>query len=236
MNTQQDIPAHGLFITGTDTEVGKTYVGSLIARWLVARGVKVGVYKPVASGAIVRDGQLVSEDAESLWVSAGRPLTIEQVCPQIFTAPLAPHVAAREEGKTVDANLLRTGLRAWKDHCDLVIVEGVGGLMSPISEDDYVADLAADFGYSLVVVSANQLGVINQTLQTLITAATVLHDLEIKGVVLNDVELKSEDPSTSSNAEELRERMVPPFLGHVGYNAEAFPDADNALISLLPSA
>ncbi|HYW79764.1 MAG TPA: dethiobiotin synthase, partial [Thermoguttaceae bacterium] len=86
------MPDHvpGLFITGTDTEVGKTYVASLIARSLVASGHRVGVYKPAASGCRLEAGVLVSDDAISLWEAAGRPGDLQHVCPQCFAAPLAP--------------------------------------------------------------------------------------------------------------------------------------------------
>ncbi len=115
----------GLFITGTDTGVGKTYVAALIARALVASGRRVGVYKPAASGC-TRDaqGRIVSDDAVALWEAAGRPGDLEHVCPQRFLAPLAPHLAARAEGKTLDADLLRAGLDYWKARSDIILVEG----------------------------------------------------------------------------------------------------------------
>jgi dethiobiotin synthetase len=162
----------GLFITGTGTGVGKTYVAALIARAMRQAGKRVGVYKPVASGCEIHDGELVSPDAVTLWEAAGQPGSLEQVCPQRFAAPLAPHLAARAEGRRVDPELLRSGLASWREMSDIVIVEGAGGLMSPLADDDYNADLAAEFGYPLVVVSANMLGTINATLQTLITAHT----------------------------------------------------------------
>src|SRR5882672_6029573 len=153
----------GLFITGTGTGVGKTYVGALIAKALHDAGKRVGVYKPVASGCETHDGRLTSPDAIALWEAAGRPGALEQVCPQLFAAPLAPHLAARAEGRRVDARLLRTGLKIWLASSDLVLIEGAGGLMSPISDDDYNADLAKEFDYPLVIVATNQLGTINAT-------------------------------------------------------------------------
>ena len=161
----------GLFITGTDTGVGKTYVTAMIARWLAAGGRKVGVYKPAASGCR-RDGDvLVSDDAVALWEAAGRPGDLEHVCPQRFEAPLAPYLAAQAEGRTVDVDLLRRGLEFWQRQSEIILVEGVGGLMTPIGEKTYVAELVEVFGFPLVVVSRNVLGTINQTLQTLIAAA-----------------------------------------------------------------
>src|SRR5262245_34036201 len=214
--------SHGLFITGTGTGVGKTYVGALIARALCAIGKRVGVYKPVASGCEMRDGSLVSPDALELWEAAGRPGTLEQVCPQRFAAPLAPHLAARAEGRRVDTRLLLSGIGFWHRTCDIVIVEGAGGLMSPISDVDYNADLVVAFGYPLVVVSVNALGTINATLQTLITARTYdLHGipspLKVAGIVLNSAKPARDDPSRASNRDELERRCGVPLLATVEF-------------------
>src|SRR5271165_616854 len=104
----------GLFITGTDTGVGKTYVAALIARSLAASGRRVGVYKPAASGCVRNaQGCLVSEDAVALWEAVDRFGDLEHVCPQRFAAPLAPHLAARAEDQEIDADLLRSGLDYW---------------------------------------------------------------------------------------------------------------------------
>jgi len=208
----------GLFITGTGTGVGKTYVAALIARTLRAAGKRVGVYKPVASGCDTREGRLVSPDAMALWEAAGRPGTLDAVCPQMFAAPLAPHLAARAEGRRVDAGLLRQGMEFWRASSDIVIVEGAGGLMSPLSDDDYNADLAAAFGYPLVVVSANELGTINATLQTLITAKAIRRGLDVAGVVLNSPRRRNDDISIASNADELDRRCATPLLAVVAHD------------------
>src|SRR5215212_9854771 len=208
----------GLFITGTGTGVGKTYVAALVTRALRHAGKRVGVYKPVASGGEERDGRLVSADAMALWEAAGRPGMLEQVCPQVFAAPLAPHLSARAEGRRVDSELLRSGLGFWIASCDFVVVEGGGGLMSPISDDDYNADLAAEFGFPLLVVAANVLGTINATLQTLITAGTFGEGLRVAGVVLNSSKPTAADPSADSNAQELARRCERPLLATVAHN------------------
>ena len=212
----------GLFITGTGTEVGKTYVTALIAKQLVAAGVRVGVYKPVASGCRAEGGRVIADDAESIWEAAGRPETIDLVCPQRFMAPLAPNRAAAEEGRVVDSDLMRSGALAWGDKCDILLVEGAGGLMSPLAEEDFNADLALDLGFPLVIVAANRLGVINDTLQTVITASVVATDnknLSVAGVVLNDISAAG-DQSRQTNAEELNKRLTTPLLSCVGWDAD----------------
>jgi dethiobiotin synthetase len=157
----------------------------------------------------------VSTDAAALWEAAGQPGTLAQVCPQTFAAPLAPHLAARAEGRRVDPALLRSGLDFWRQSCDVVLVEGAGGLLSPVSDDDYNADLADEFGYPLVVVASNQLGTINATLQTLVVADTFREGLAIAGIVLNSPQPATNDPSTDSNADELARRCLPPLLAEV---------------------
>jgi dethiobiotin synthetase len=217
-------PPLGLFITGTDTEVGKTFVASLIAKQLVAAGKRVGVYKPVASDCVSDGKQLISEDAVNLWEAAGRPLSLEAVCPQRFQAALAPHLSARQSGRELDADLLRTGIEIWADECEVIIVEGAGGLMSPVTDDEFIADLALDLGYPAIVVSSNVIGAINQTLQTLITASCFRDGIEVAGVVLSDSRSFDGDISMESNREEIAKRSTKPVLTRLRYEHEEFDD------------
>ena len=212
----------GLFVTGNDTGVGKTHVAAMIARAAAAQGAKVGVYKPVASGCPSESGSLLAEDAEELWRAAGSPGELERVCPQRFAAALAPHMAARAEGKEVDAALLRSGLDYWRERSDFLVIEGAGGLMSPLGDEEYVADLAHDFGYPLVVVAKNQIGVINQTLQTMIVAMTFRDGLDVAGSILNRAAPPDDDPSLGDNRRQLELRSVPPVLAEVKFGQEEF--------------
>ena len=182
----------GLFVTGTDTDVGKTAVAAVIARQLVAEGRRVGVYKPVASGVTT-----AASDARRLWEAADEPLTIEQVCPQAFTAPLSPPRAAQAEGRRVDDALLRTGIEPWHAASDIVIVEGAGGLFSPASDRSLNVDLARDLGLPLVIVDAVRLGVIGRTLMA-VTAARAA-GLVVAAVVLSHTQLlqgPDDDPAS----------------------------------------
>jgi dethiobiotin synthetase len=203
--------------------VGKTFVASRIAAALYRSGARVGVYKPAASGCRRVGSSLVSDDAVSLWAAAGQPGRLSAVCPQVFAAPLAPHLAAKEERREIDAELLRRGIDYWRKRSEVVVVEGAGGLMSPVGERDYVADLADAFGFPLVVVAPNRIGAINSTLLTLIAAAARPRPLDIAGIVLNHVlPPTAGDPAVHSNRMELELRCVPPVLTDLEHHAADF--------------
>ncbi|MCC7107603.1 MAG: dethiobiotin synthase, partial [Chloroflexi bacterium] len=197
-------------IVGTDTEVGKTFQACRLARALVKRGVRVGVYKPVASGfspavgesrmrqpaqvvhtvsqpeSISGEAELLQSDAVLLRRAAQCLFPIERVCPQSFTAPLAPPIAAQAEGKSVCESQLIEGARWWQGKCDFLIVEGVGGALSPISEHWVVLDVAVQLGLPVILVAPNRLGVINHVLLTL--EAIGNRQLKVMGIVLNDMQ------------------------------------------------
>jgi len=167
----------GLFVVGTDTDVGKTAVAEAIVSELAAAG-RVGVYKPVASGGVGGDS-----DADRLWRAAGRPLSLAAVCPQAFAAAIAPIDAARAEGREVDDDLLRSGIVPWRTTGDPVVVEGAGGLFSPIGPRTLVVDLARDFRLPLVVVDAARLGVVGRTLMAVRAARA--EGLRVAAVVVS---------------------------------------------------
>ena len=212
-------PPYGLFVTGTDTEIGKTYVSSIIVRDLIKAGHRVGVYKPLASDCVSDGRDIVSEDAILLWEAAGQPLTPSQVCPQRFQAPLSPHLAARAEGREVDGDLVRSGIEVWADF-DVVVVEGCGGLMSPVDDDSYFADVAYEMGYPVVVVVDNRIGAINQALQATVTASCFRDGLDVAGIVLNDAQAFEGDSSRSSNFEQIASRSMVPVLTRVHHDSD----------------
>lgn len=216
-------PQTGLFITGTSTESGKTFIAAMIANTLYKAGRRIGVYKPAASDCVKVGQEIISEDAAVLWEAAGRPLTLEAVCPQRFQAPLAPHLAARAEGREIDRGLLRSGLEPWTGYnVDLMLVEGAGGLMSPIGDEEFVADLAIDIGYPLIIVVSNVLGCINHTVQTLIAAEHYRQGIPVAGIVITHPEGFGGDLSTFSNVEEISRRSRAPVLACVPFNGDAF--------------
>ncbi|MFP4354913.1 MAG: dethiobiotin synthase [Phycisphaerae bacterium] len=173
----------GLFVTGTDTEVGKTLVAGAIARSLSKAGRNVEVFKPAASGCRKGREGLISDDAEFLAACAESRRPIAQITPQRFAHALAPNVAAEREGRTVDLEAIFSAYRSLEGACDTVIVEGVGGLLCPIREDFWVIHLAKLTGLPLVVVARPKLGTINHTLLTLHAARSM--GIEVAGVIIN---------------------------------------------------
>lgn len=211
-----------IFFAGTDTDVGKTYVASLIAAALLKSGRRVGVYKPVASDCRSVAGELVAADAVSLWEAAGRPRTLADVCPQKFIAPLSPPAAAAAEGKRVDTKWLRDGADAWIDGFDVRIVEGAGGLFSPLADGLLNIDLLTQFDSPrLVIVAANRLGVIHQVLATCEGAKQ--RGVSPHGVILCQVSPKVDD-SVSSNQAEIERYSDVPVIGSVEYGDTAWCD------------
>ena len=211
----------GLFVTGTDTDVGKTAVSVAIARQLVAEGSRVGVYKPVASG-VTGEGS----DASRLWEAAGRPLALGQVCPQAFAAPLSPPRAARAAGKSIDEALLRAGLEPWRAVSDVVLVEGAGGLFSPIGDQSLNVDLARDLALPLVIVDAARLGAIGRTLMAVRAARA--EGLVVAAVVLSHTHRlggSPDDPASelriaADSAADLAGRLGGVTVGVLAYGAE----------------
>lgn len=207
-------------ILGSDTNVGKTFVAALIARQLCEQGIRVGVYKPAASGCRREGRQIVADDAVALWHAAGRPLTLAKVCPQRFAAPLAPHLAARAEGKELSADRLRSGMKPWLAWAEFTLVEGAGGVLSPLGENDLVADLALDLDLPVILVVANRLGAVNQALQAQLAA--LVYGLQLRGVILNDASAPdATDPSRQLNASELKSRLSVPLLAHLPWQAKS---------------
>lgn len=191
-----------LFITGTDTGVGKTFTASLIASSLKAKGIDVGVMKPIETGCAVRNKNLIPEDALSLMQAAGSIDPLDDVNPYRFTAALSPHLAARLEGVEVDLDKIKTQFEKLSRSHDIILVEGAGGLLVPITETKITADLVLALGIPVVIVAASRLGVINHTLLTVEAARR--RNIEVKGIILNNVTPAAIDLSRKYNLKEIK--------------------------------
>jgi dethiobiotin synthetase len=195
----------GLFVTGTDTGVGKTRVACALAHALSLRGVRVRARKPVESGVDARHGPL---DAQALREAAGAHEPIDRVCPLRLRAPLSPERAARLEGLRLELDDLVAAVRADADERGFVLAEGAGGFLSPIARDALNADLARALALPVLIVAADRLGTLNHTLLTV--EAVRVRGLAVAGVVLNAP--APGDTQAMDNAGELARWLGLPVL------------------------
>jgi len=188
----------GVFITGTDTSVGKTALASALVRQLRGQSLSVGVYKPVASGAEHGfRGEWIWGDVEQLHAALGGSVERDRICPQRFIAPLAPPEAALQEGARVDIPRLYSGLSWWREHCSALVIEGAGGWLSPLADGVTNADFAVAAGYPVIIVGRLGLGTINHVGLTI--EAVRSRGLPIAAIVLSDASPNLSDPSRESN-------------------------------------
>ncbi|GBD37448.1 ATP-dependent dethiobiotin synthetase BioD 1 [bacterium HR36] len=204
----------GWFVTGTDTGVGKTIVAATLARWCRSWGQRVGVCKPVATGAA--EGQ-ISEDTRALLEAAElTPDWAQWVTPFTFAEPAAPTVAARRAGKHLEWEAVIAAVQAWHAWADWLVVEGVGGLLCPLTEGRTAADLAKAIGLPLVIVARTALGTLNHTLLTV--EAAQRRQLPIAGIVLNEATPPTGSYAEQTCEEELGRWLRVPILGRVAHS------------------
>ena len=203
----------GFFITGTDTGVGKTVVAAALAIVLRESGRDVGVFKPVASGCVRRREGLVSEDAEFLAKAAEAPETLEEISPVRFEEPLAPTVAAARAGVETDLEPMWEAWRRLRDAHEILLVEGIGGILCPVTPAMSVADLAKEFHLPLLVVARSTLGTINHTALTIEAARA--RGLAVAGVVINRYSHESPDLAEMTSPDEIQRVTGVQVLGLV---------------------
>ncbi len=204
ISAQPTLPAmNGLFVTGTDTDVGKTLIAGAIAQTLRLDGHSVEVFKPAASGCRTSRGDLVSDDAQFLAACSDSAQSLSDITPLRFATPAAPNAAAMREGRTIELDHIFDTFARLEGNCDFVIVEGVGGLTCPISDDFWVIHLAVMMKLPVVIVARADLGTINHTLLTIHAARSA--GLHVAGVVINryppDILPGASSPATCSQDE-----------------------------------
>jgi dethiobiotin synthetase len=204
-------PIPGLLVTGTDTGVGKTVVAAAIADWFARRRQRrVAVLKPVATGCMGRPEGLVSEDAEFLARHAGGRFPPHVVCPVRYVEPLAPAVAAERTGEPVDWAAVGRSMREMAAVSDVMVVEGVGGLMVPMDATHTFLDVAVWLNLPAVVVARPGLGTINHTLLTV--DALRRAGVNVAGVVVNRNPAENVDVATETNPRALERWGKVPVL------------------------
>jgi dethiobiotin synthetase len=190
-----------LFLTGTDTGVGKTHTAVQLLRAGRAKGLRCAGMKPICCGD--------RADAELLLAASSEGLTLDEMNPVWLKTPAAPFSASLIEQVEIDEDRLMDALRALENRFDLVVVEGVGGWLVPIRRDYFVSDLAARMNLPVLVVAQNRLGCLNHTILTVRSIAA--HRLNCTGVVLNDA-ARLTDVASSTNADVLRQILEVPIL------------------------
>jgi dethiobiotin synthetase len=203
---------HSIFLTGTDTGVGKTTVACGLATALQRRGLRVGVLKPAETGCVADgSGRRIPEDAQRLGYFASSDLSLEAICPYILSQPLAPAVAADLDAVRIDLPTIARAYAAIAAAHDVTLVEGAGGLLVPLTHSLTFADLAVHLRLPVLLVIGNRLGAINHALLT--ARAVRAAGLSLLGYVVNALS-PTADLAAQSNATVLQE-WLGPALGNV---------------------
>lgn len=222
-STMKSLNKSAWFIAGTDTEVGKTFVSCALLHALHGRGITAIGMKPVAAGSDA-DGR--NDDVEALLAASGVKAPRELVNPYLFAAAIAPHLAAAEEGQSIDLARIAAACASLRGMADALLVEGVGGFCVPLGPDSDTADLAQQLGLPVILVVGMRLGCINHAL--LSAQAIAARGLELAGWIANRI-----DPQMSRFAENvaaLEERIAAPLLGVIP--AQCTPPQAAGLIRL----
>lgn len=209
---RQAAPAPGIFVTGTDTGVGKTFVAVALVRALAARGVRAAGMKPVAAGIL--PGAACNADVEALAQADGLPLALRDRNPCAFVPAIAPHLAAAEAGSRIDLEAIAAAWQRLRATADVVVVEGAGGVMVPLDERHDMLDIASRLGLQVLLVVGLRLGCINHAL--LSAQAVRARGLRLVGWVANEL-----DPAMlriDANIESIASRIGVPPLAILRWN------------------
>lgn len=218
----------GLFITGTDTGVGKTYVAAGIAKTLRSAKIDVGVMKPAETGCRSRSGKLIPRDAEALIRAAAVRDPLSLVNPYRFQAPVAPSVAAQMERKTIDPGKILKSFKTLSQRHRFMIVEGAGGIMVPLAQGYLFLDLAEALGLPVLIVARPGLGTINHTLLTI--DAIRNRGIMIAGVVINDGQGGRKGPAEATSPAVIQGLSGVPIIGTIAYRSRTFAELFRKII------
>jgi len=229
----------GFFVTGTDTEVGKTLVAGALIIKLQSMGIKAIGYKPVVAGMCEVEGVLVNEDIETLLMVSRREfpeLKASDICPYFLKDAAAPHLVAPKEGVTLDMAVMTQQYKYVNDTADAVVVEGAGGFLVPINEETTLGEFAQAIKLPVVLVINIKLGCINHGLLT--AEAIAQRGLQVFAWVANSTQPDTE--YTPSNIETLQIQLLNKFnahfLGHIPFNKEMVSQNNYSLDHLLSTS
>ena len=213
---QSPVTSHGLFITGTDTGVGKTRVATALLRAFARRGLRAVGMKPVAAGCERIDGALVSGDVAALVAASNLNLPVDLINPYRFQPAIAPHLAAELAGETISLQKIRDAYVVLAARADRVVVEAAGGFLVPLNEHEDFGDLARMLELPVLLVVGMRLGCLNHALLT--AEAVQRRGLQFAGWVAN--RLDAQMPAFEQNVHALRERLGVPLLGTIPFGIE----------------
>jgi dethiobiotin synthetase len=219
--TQDNMPARAWFITGTDTEIGKTYATCTLLHAARAQGLTALGMKPVAAGTEMVGDERLNEDVAALRTASSFDPGLALLNPWCLASPIAPHIAAAEEGVHIAPGPIIDALGALRQRADVVLVEGVGGFRVPLADDYDSADLATDLALPVILVVGLRLGCISHALLTV--EAIEDRGLKLAGWIGNRI-----DPQmlrAAQNIDSLRERIHAPLLGVLPWSERPSPVA-----------
>jgi dethiobiotin synthetase len=219
MNPTRSNTPRGCFVTGTDTDAGKTRISAALLHWCAQHGLRSAGYKPVAAGMECVDGEWVNDDVRVLRQMSSVALTHADVGPMQFRAACAPHIAAELEGRSIDFAALVAHAKTLAQRADVLVAEGAGGFCVPLGPDTDTADLAVALGLPVVLVVRLRLGCINHALLT--AEAIGARKLVLAGWVANAVSpgMEFEAQNLTTLRAELQRRFGTPCLGVVPHLA-----------------
>lgn len=202
----------GFFVTGTDTEVGKTLVSGALLLLLQKKYSQVVGYKPVVAGISLIDGKLQNEDLITLALASNHEAAknISNICPYILETPSAPHLVAKKNGIELNYDKMLDGFRNLEKQTEAIVVEGVGGFKVPFHENKDSADFAQDIGLPVILVVGMRLGCINHALLTV--EAVLSRGLTLAGWVANTIGPMN---LLDENIQSLRQLIQAPLLGTI---------------------
>jgi len=219
----------GFFVTGTDTEVGKTLVSGALILKLREQGKKVLGFKPVVAGTYRgANGDVLNEDLETLRIASQLAEGQLELCPYVLDLPAAPHLIAANQGITIELNTIMQALSQIQKQSDYLIVEGAGGFLIPLNNDEDLGDFAQQINLPIILVVGMKLGCINHALLT--QEAIKARGLKIAGWIANS--LVTEMLLLKENIATLQARIDAPFLGHIPTLPKALQKADNSPYSI----
>ncbi|KVO86634.1 dethiobiotin synthetase [Burkholderia ubonensis] len=225
-------PPLSLFVTGTDTEIGKTFVSAALLHGFARLGLRTAAMKPVAAGAYEQDGVWRNEDADQLDAAANVVLPPELRTPFLLKAPAAPHLAAAQEGVTLDLDTIVACHREALTRADVVVVEGAGGFRVPLTGTRDMADLAVALGVPVVLVVGVRLGCISHALLT--ADAIRQRGLTLAGWVANHVDpaMAFQDENVATLRDWLAREHGAPLIGRIPRLAPAAPESAAATLDV----